>query len=265
MNLAQIVEGTLLAQVPNRFWLAVAVFVLAVVLGWVVTQVNSHLLKRARLPETIEGTAFERTARGIGTSTVRILAQLSGWFIVLLGGIVALSVAQPGYAEGFWSRTTGFLPSFFVAALVLIVGIVLGDKLELLLSERLRSIKVPQVGVVPTVAKYSVFYVAVVVALDQLGVATFALVVLLALYALALLVFSVVAGKELLTSAAAGLYLFLNEPYGIGDTVKIGDQRGVVQEIDVFVTHIESAGEEYVVPNNLVFAGGVVIVHDGDA
>ena len=265
MNLAQVVDGTLLGLVPTRVWLAIAVFLFAVVLAWIVIRVNVHLLQRARLPETIEGTAFERTARGIGTSTVAILAQLSGWFIVLLGAIVAITVAEPSYAEQFWSQTTGFLPSLFVAALVLIVGIVLGDKLELLLSERLRSIKLPQVGVVPTAAKYSVFYVAIVVALDQLGVATFALVVLLALYALALLVFGVVAGKELLTSAAAGLYLFLNEPYGIGDTVKIGDERGVVQEIDVFVTHIESAGEEYVVPNNRVFAGGVIIIHDGSS
>lgn len=262
MNLTQLVDGPLLGQVPARIWLAVGVFLLAIVLAWVVTRVNAHLLRRARLHETIEGTAFERTARGIGTSTVSILAQLSGWFIALLGAIVAVSVAQPSYAEQFWSQTTSFLPSFFVAALVLIVGVVLGDKLELLLSERLRSVKLPQVGIVPTAAKYSLFYVAVVVALDQLGVATFALVVLLALYALALLVFGVVAGKELLTSAAAGLYLFLNEPYGIGDTVQIGDQRGVVQEIDVFVTHIESAGEEYIVPNNRVFGGGVVIVHD---
>ena len=262
MTPLQVVEGTVLDAVPTRIWLALAVFVLAVVLAWVVTRVNAHLLERTRLPETIEGTAFERAARSVGTSTIAILAQLSGWFITLLGAIVAISIAKPSYAEQFWSQTTGFLPAFFVAALVLIVGIVVGDKIELLLSERLRSIKLPQIGIVPKAAKYSVFYVALVVALDQLGVATFALVVLLALYALALVVFGVVAGKELLTSAAAGIYLFLNEPYGIGDTVRIGEQRGVVQEMDMFVTHIESAEEEYVVPNNKVFTGGVVIIHD---
>lgn len=262
MNVSQLVDRPIIQQVPPRFWLALAILGLSIVLAWGVTKVNAHLLQRARLPEAIEGTAFERTARSVGTSTVAILAQLSGWFILLLGAIVALSVAKPAYAERFWSQTTGFLPALFVAALILIIGVVVGDKLELLLSEELRSVKLPQIGVVPTVAKYSVFYVALILALEQLGVATFALVVLLALYALALVVFGVVAGKELLTSAAAGIYLFLNEPYGIGDTVKIGDQSGVVQEIDTFVTHIESSGEEYIVPNNRVFEGGVVILHD---
>ncbi|MBP1986041.1 mechanosensitive ion channel domain-containing protein [Halolamina salifodinae] len=251
-----------LGAVPERFWLALSVFLLAVVLGLLVVKINASLLRRAGLPETIEGTAFERTARGVGTSTVAILSQLSGWFIVILGGIVAISVAEPSYAEQFWSQTTGFFPSLFVAVLILIVGVVVGDKVELLLSERLRSVKLPQIGIIPTAAKYSVFYVAFVLALDQIGVSTFALVVLLALYALALVVFGAVAGKQMLSSAAAGLYLFLNEPYGIGDSVKIGDEHGVVQEIDVFVTHIEADGEEYIVPNDQVFEGGIVIVHD---
>lgn len=264
MSALPVVDGTVLEQVPTRFWLALGLFVVSVLLAWIVTKINVHLLTRARLPETIEGTAFERAARSIGTSTVAILAQLSGWFIFLLGAMVALSVAKPSYAEQFWSQTTGFLPSLFVAVLILIVGVVIGDKLELLLSERLRSVKLPEIGVIPTAAKYSVFYVALILALDQIGVATFALVVLLAFYAAGLVVFGVVATRQLLTSAAAGIYLFLNEPYGIGDTVKIGDNRGVVQEIDVFVTNIESAGEEYIVPNNQLFAGGVVIIHDDE-
>lgn len=251
-----------LGAVPERFWLALGVFLLAVVLGLLVVKINASLLRRAGVPETIEGTAFERTARGVGTSTVAILSQLSGWFIVILGVIVAISIAEPSYAEQFWSQTTGFFPSLFVAVLILIVGVVVGDKIELLLSERLRSVKLPQIGIIPTAAKYSVFYVAFVLALDQIGVSTFALVVLLALYALALVVFGAVASKQMLSSAAAGLYLFLNEPYGIGDSVKIGDERGVVQEIDVFVTHIEADGEEHIVPNDQVFEGGIVIVHD---
>ncbi|GAB7094292.1 mechanosensitive ion channel [Halolamina litorea] len=254
--------GGPLGAVPERIWLAFAVFLLSAVLAWAVVKVNAGLLERAGLPESIEGTAFERTARGVGTSTVAILSQLSGWFIVILGAIVAISIAEPSYADQFWSQTTGFLPSLFVAVLILIVGIVVGDKVELFLTERLRSVKLPQIGIVPTAAKYSVFYVAFVLALDQIGVATFALVVLLALYALAIVVFGVVAGKQMLSSAAAGIYLFLNQPYGIGDTVKIGNQRGVVQEIDVFVTHIEAESEEYVVPNDRVFDGGIVIIHD---
>jgi small-conductance mechanosensitive channel len=50
----------------------------------------------------------------------------------------------------------------------------------------------------------------------------------------------------------------LEQPYAIGDEVVIGDRRGIVQEVNLFVTHIEDDGEEFVVPNSAVFESGVV-------
>lgn len=247
-----------LNSVSARLWLAFGVLLLGVVLAWLVFRVNARLLESAGVPEAIEGTAFERGVREFGTSTVTILAQLSAWFIVILTVIVALTVADLPYVALFWSQAANFLPNLFVAVLIVIVGVVLGDKVELLLAERLRSVKLPEVGLLPTLAKYSVIYVATVVALDQVGIAIFALVVLLGIYAAGLVVFGLVAGKDMLVSGAAGVYLLLNEPYGIGDEVRIGDERGIVQEVDMLVTHIESDGEEYVVPNNRVFTKGFV-------
>lgn len=251
-----------LNNVSTRVWLAIGVLILGVVLGWLVGKINARLLESAGVPASIEGTAIERTAREFGTSTVAIVAQLSAWFIVILAVIVALTVAELPYVDVFWANTAGFLPNLFVAVLIVIVGVVVGDKVELLLAERMRGIKLPEVGVVPTAAKYSIFYIAVVVALDQVGVAIFALAILLAIYAGAVVVFSVVAGKDMLLSSAAGVYLLLHEPYGIGDEVEIGDNRGIVQEVDVLVTSIESDGEEYIVPNSHVFSQGFVRIRD---
>lgn len=251
-----------LHAVPARVWLAVGVVILGLMLGWLVEQINRRLLERAGVPEAIEGTAFERTAREFGTSTVGVIAQLSAYFIIILAIIVALTVAEIDYVSDFWASVAGFLPNLFLAAFIVIVGIVIGDKVELLVAERLRGVKLPEVGVIPTLAKYSVFYVAVLIALGQVGVATLALVVLLGVYALALVLFAAIATKDLLASAAAGTYLLLHQPYSIGDEVVIGESRGIVQEVDLFVTHVEAEGEEYIVPNATVFREGVVRVRD---
>lgn len=247
-----------LNSVSARLWLALGVLVLGIGLAWLVGRINVRLLESAGVPEAIEGTAFERGVHEFGTSTVRILAQLSAWFIVILSLIVALTVADLPYVALFWSQAANFLPNLFVAVLIVIVGVVVGDKAELLLAERLRGIKLPEVGILPTAVKYSIIYVFIVVALDQVGVAVVALLVLLGAYALGVVVFGVVAGKDMLMSGAAGVYLLLQEPYGIGDEVRIGEERGIVQEVDVLVTHIESNGEEYIVPNNRVFTKGFV-------
>lgn len=248
----------LFGRVPDRLLLALAILLVGLVLGYLVDRINRRVLIRAGVPEAVEGTAFERTVRGFGTSTVSILARLSMWFIIGVAVLAALTVVDVRFTERFWSQVTGFLPRIFVALFVLIVGIVVGDKAELVVGERLRGVKLPQIGILPTLAKYTVVYIAVLVSLNQIGVATNALLVLLAAYIFALVFLGGVAFKDLLASGAAGMYLLLSQPYSIGDEVRIADQSGIVQEVDLFVTHVESDSEEYIIPNRHVFEYGVV-------
>jgi len=248
--------------VPDRLWLALFVIVVGLVLAYVVGVINRRLLTRAGVPEAIEGTAFERTVREFNTSTVRILAQLSSYFIVAVAVIVALTVAEVNYLDRFWSSVASLLPRLFVAAVVMIVGVVVGDKAELLVAERLRGIKLPDLGVLPPLVKYSIVYVAALVALGQVGVQTLALVVLLAAYALAVVLFAALATKDLVASAAAGVFLLLRQPYVVGDEVKVAGERGIVQEVDLFVTHIEADGEDHVIPNHSVFRDGIVLIRE---
>ncbi|WP_283404173.1 mechanosensitive ion channel domain-containing protein [Halorubrum sp. DM2] len=259
---AQFAVPEFLLAVPYRIWLALAVLALGLVLAYLTGVINRRLLKRAGVPEVIEGTAFERTAREFDTSTVRIVAKLSSYFILAVSVIVALTVADVNYLEQFWSGVAAFLPRVFVAILVFIVGVVVGDKVELLVAERLRGIKLPELGVLPSIAKYSVVYVAALIALGQVGVQTLALIVLLAAYAFALVLFAALATKDLVASAAAGVFLLLRQPYGIGDEVRVAGERGVVQEVDLFVTHIETGGEEHVIPNHAVFRDGIVLIRE---
>ncbi|MFW6382736.1 MAG: mechanosensitive ion channel domain-containing protein [Haloferacaceae archaeon] len=250
------------AAVSPRLWVAGAVLVFGIALAFLAGRLNRRLLERADVPDAIEGTAFERTAREFGTSTVEIVGKLTFYFLAAVAVIAALTVADVGYVELFWSGVAILLPRAFVAVLILIVGIVVGDKVELLVADRLSGVKLPDVTVVPVIAKYSIVFVAVLLALAQIGVATLVLVVLMGMYAFALVVFSALATKDLLAAGAAGVYLLLTQPYGIGDEVKVAGQRGIVQEVNVLVTHIETDGEEHIVPNHSVFRDGIVRIRE---
>ncbi|WP_255149368.1 mechanosensitive ion channel domain-containing protein [Halorarius halobius] len=245
-----------------RLFGSILVFVFAVLVGLLVRRYVHRLLDGFDVPEAVEGTPFERTAQRLGTSTVGLLSNLSGLFVVAVGGIIALRLTQALPAGLLSQGLTDFLKEVFVAVIVLIVGIITGDKADLYIREQLKSVKVPEISLFPRLVKYFIFYVAAVIALDQLGVAVTALLVLLAAYAFGLLFVGAIATKDLLVSAAAGIYLLLSEPYAIGDEVEIDDRRGIVQEVDTFVTRIESDGEEYVIPNRRVFKQGVVVVRE---
>ncbi|MFA1611288.1 mechanosensitive ion channel domain-containing protein [Halobellus rubicundus] len=248
--------------VPREIWAALLVIVVGLTVAFVLGALTTRILVRLGVPEAIEGTAFERTARNFDTSTVEVLGSLVRYFVIGIAVLLLLSIANISIAATFWSRTVQFLPQLFLAVVILIVGVVVGDKAHLVVSERLTGIKLPQIGVFPQIAKVTVFYIAVLIALSQLGVATLALVVLLAAYLFAVVLLGGIALSDLLKSGAAGSYLLLNQPYSIGDEVEIGGNRGIVQEVNLFVTHIENDGEEFVVPNSAVFEDGVVRIRE---
>ncbi|MEM4780454.1 MAG: mechanosensitive ion channel [Halalkalicoccus sp.] len=236
--------------------LALAVFVGVVALGYVFGQLAKQVLTAIGVGDAVEGTAFERTAQGVGSSTVSVISRLSSWFIYGVGVLLALYVAGILDVSVLLAELAWLLPRAFIALVVITAGIVAGDKIEVLIDDRLRGVKFPEVGLIGAIARYSVIYVAVLIALGQLGVATSALLILLGAYLFGLLFLGGIAGRDLLASGAVGLYLFLNQPYGIGDRIRIGDRTGVVQEVELFITRIEDDGTEYIVPNRAVFEEG---------
>ncbi|WP_423744626.1 mechanosensitive ion channel domain-containing protein (plasmid) [Haladaptatus sp. SPP-AMP-3] len=251
-------DWQVLLQQEYRIVLALLILIAGGIAGYLLGRLNMRILKAAGLPEVVEGTPFERTARSLGTTTVSLIARLTSWFIYGVTILLALNTAElPLSTQLFWQIIL-FTPQLFVAALVFIVGFVVADKAELLVSERLRSVKLPEVNVIPRIVKYSIVYIASLIALSQIGIAVLTLLVLFGAYVLAAIVFGAVAFWDLLRSSAAGIYLLLNQPYGIGDEIRVAGNQGIVQEVDMFVTHIENDGEEFIIPNHLVFRKGAV-------
>ncbi|ELZ34469.1 small-conductance mechanosensitive channel [Halogeometricum pallidum JCM 14848] len=250
----------LFGLLPRDIWFALVVLVVGIAVALLLGTLTRRVLEGLGVPDSIEGTSFERTARNFDTSTVELLGWLVRYFVVGVAVLAALSIANVNYADRFWSRVVEFLPMLFFAVVIVIVGIVVGDKVGLLIAERLRGVKLPQVGIIPAAAKFTVFFLAALIALSQLGVATTALVVLLAAYLFAVVFLGGIAFRDMLQSGAAGTYLLLTQPYAIGDEVRVGDTDGIVQEVDLFVTRVENDGEEYIVPNRKVFDEGIVRV-----
>lgn len=238
------------------------VLVIGVTIGYVFGRVFARVMRAAGVPEAVEGTPFERSAQSLGTDTVSIVARLASWFIYGVSILVAINVASVFRANFLWLEVTAFIPQLFIATLVVIVGFVVADKAELVVSERTRGVKLPEVAILPKMVKYSVLFVALLVALSQVGVSTLALIVLLAAYLFAVIFIGGLAFRDLLRAGATGIYILLNEPYSIGDEIQVGDYEGIVQGVDVFTTRIEGENEEMVFPNHLVFERGVTRARD---
>ncbi|MFP4627309.1 MAG: mechanosensitive ion channel family protein, partial [Natronomonas sp.] len=251
-----------LSQPSQSLLIATLVLLIGLVVGAIAAWIVQRMLLAFDVDSSVEGTAFERTAGQLGTSTVELLGRLSGLFVFFVAAAYAAETLQVLPSEVFLEEIARFLPQLFIAILVVIVGLLVGDKAELVVSERLRSIKLPETAILPTLVKFSIVFVAILVALSQLGVATAALLVLFAAYAFGVVFLFGLAFKDLMASAAAGIYVLLTAPYGIGDEITIAERRGVVQEVTVFVTTIERDGTVNVIPNRTVLQNGVTVYRD---
>lgn len=243
-------------------FLAILVVAVGIVAGFLLGRASERVLLAVGLDDAVEGTSFERTAQGLGTSTVVILSRLLSWFLYVTAIVVALRITRLRGAEAMVMAVVDFLPRLLVASLVLIGGVIVGDKIEVLLSERLRGVKFPLATGIPPAVRLTVVFLAALIALGHLGLATGALLILLAAYLFGAVLLAAVAFRDLLASGAAGTYLLLRQPYTIGDEVVIDDRQGIVQEVGLFVTHIESEDRELVMPNRTLFRGGVVRIRE---
>ena len=240
--------------------LTVALLIVAggIVLGYVAGRLLRRLCRSLGLDDFVEGTTFERVAESLGTSTVGIVATTVEWAVYLTSVFMAFDVLGFDILDQtILMRLTNYVPNVVVAFFILVFGAILGDKAAVLASERLEGIKISDVGVVPTLVRYSVVFVAFLMALSQLGVSTLALHILLSAYLVAVIAVAVVSLRAVLPSIVSGLYILSTHQYGIGDNVRIGEVEGVVQEVDLLTTRIDDGEREHVVPNSEIFEEGV--------
>ncbi|MFB6069904.1 MAG: mechanosensitive ion channel domain-containing protein [Halanaeroarchaeum sp.] len=256
------VDWTVVTNPEFRFIAAAAVLLVGLIAGYALGRLNARLLRSFGVADAVEGTTVERTARKFGTSTVALIARATSWLIYVVALLLALEVAGYFGTVLLLVQAGDVIPNLVLAIVIVFLGLLVADKAEVVVSEALRGVKLPDVGVIPTVVRYSVLLASFLLALAQVGVAVTTLIVIFGAYVFAIVVFAAVAFHQLLVAGAAGIYLLLNQPYGIGDEVAVGDREGVVQEVDIFVTRIESDGREHIVPNHLVFREGAAVIRD---
>jgi small conductance mechanosensitive channel len=61
--------------------------------------------------------------------------------------------------------------------------------------------------------------------------------------------------QDVLRNFVSGLYLLIERPFAVGDTIRVSDQRGTVERVDIRTTVIRNQNKDEVfVPNFIVFS-----------
>jgi len=141
--------------------------VIILIVGWIVAVIVAKVVRKGldkiKLDLMLKEKGLEKALGGASLS--QILSTLAKWytFIIFLNQVVQL-IALSALQE-FLSEVLVYLPSLFGAAIVLILGLIVGEYVKI----SIRELQIPYYDIVGSVAKFLVFYVSLVIGLETAG------------------------------------------------------------------------------------------------
>lgn len=150
--------------------------IVLLIVGWIVAAIVRAVVRRVlgalHFDQLLERAGIhELTGRGgVRTDPAGLLARVVFWFVFL---IFVLAAAKALGVEAITAIVTNivlFLPSLFVALLIIIVGMVLARLAGDLVRDAMNDAGVNGGGVVGAIARYAILIFAALLALGQLGI-----------------------------------------------------------------------------------------------
>jgi len=146
------------------------------------------------------------------------------------------------------------------ATLILIVGFYIAGKLGRVARKNLEKFKKIDPLIVPIVGnivRYGIIILTLIAVLGQFGVQTTSIIAVLGAAGLAI----GLALQGTLSNVAAGVMLLLLRPFNTGDWVETGDISGIIKEVGLFTTIINTFDNVFIsIPNSTIW-NGVIINH----
>jgi hypothetical protein len=152
---------------------ALAVFLF----GWVLAEIAARLTmifsRKIKLENLSERFGIKRflEKRRVKTTATQLSAQGIKAYLIFLFFIEATKIAQFNQVADFLSTIYSYIPSILIALFIMLVGIQIGETLQLVITTSLTFAKAKTAHVLGLAAKYTVIVFSILAALSQLQIA----------------------------------------------------------------------------------------------
>lgn len=173
---------------------------------------------------------------------------------------------------GVSDKFTPVLSKIAIAVLILLIGLILGKLLgnlirralsEVQLDKHLRTtagLRLSLERIISSFVSYFIYFVAVVMSLNSLGLTTAVLNMIAAAIIIVIVVSFILAVKDFFPNFMAGIMIKNKKMFNKGDTVQIKEVRGRIISIGFLETRILTPGKEEVIIPNSIFNKRQVII-----
>jgi small-conductance mechanosensitive channel len=252
--------GDTLGGFLPRFGGALALLVLGLLAAWLLRRLVERALRLAGLDDLAErwGVHDVLERLGLDRSFSGALARAVRIAVVVVAVFAALSLLGLAFLSETLNAGLLFLPRLFVALVLLLAGLVLGELARRQVDRLAGQMDLPRP--LGTLAEVVVIALFGVTALAQLGIPTEVLLLLAGiLLAAAALMFALafgIGGREMAREVSARRYV--EAAFDVGQEISVAGVRGRIAAIEATSTVLETTGGDRVrVPNSQLIASSV--------
>lgn len=152
---------------------AIVIIIIGLIVAWalriviekVVTALKvDALLKRMGVTDIIKKAGFK-------LHVGELLGWIVKWFILTIALIAAADVMGWTQITEFLNRVVLYIPNAFIAAVILLVGVVLGSFVYDIVMTAVKAAKMGSAQMLAAISKWAIFIFAFIAAMEQLGIA----------------------------------------------------------------------------------------------
>jgi small-conductance mechanosensitive channel len=254
---AQVIDQLkeLIPRLVKFLGIIIAAYVIGRILAWLVATV----LRKLEFERLTKKSEAERIARRFGMSLIGLIGLVVKWTIYLIGLQVAVEAAGLELLNRLMRGIVSYMPNLILALAIFIVGILIAEKVGNFVQGLAEDEKVPRFWILGNLVRYTIYLVVMIMALSQLKISTDVLIIVTGSIFLAIGLIIVISLRDIGPNVAAGIHLLYERTLNIGDTVKVGEYEGIIEDIGIVKSIIKNEEGEYVViPNSRLMRSIIV-------
>lgn len=235
----------------------IAFSLIILLIGWIsallLKKIVAKLLKALGFDIVSEKTGLKHFLEkgGFTRSPSAAISLSFYWLIIFSALVMAFNTLELEAASQLVKQAVFYLPKIIVAIIFIALGIFLSKFVGKFVESTSHLARVPMYSILGKAARYLVIGLAIMMALEYLGVATTIIiqyaVIIFGMVPLVLSLIFLIGGKDIVASMLAGRFLL--KEYKKGDRIEFESISGEIEQIDIVSTKINVSGGKIIIAN----------------